>query len=56
MQRIKELQKLDVTAYREFESIDIDDNEAVQAIELKYETLHQILLYIEHKGVLHDWF
>jgi hypothetical protein len=54
--RKNRLMDLRVTAYREFNSIDIDNEEAVQAIELKYETLHQILLHIEHKGVLYGWF
>lgn len=54
--RKNRLMDLRVTAYREFNSIDIDNGEAVQAIELKYETLHQILLHIEHKGVLYGWF
>ena len=54
--RKNRLMDLRVTAYREFNSIDIDNEEAVQAIELKYETLHQILLYIGHKGVLYGWF
>lgn len=55
-QRIEGLGELWLMARREFKLIDIDDEEAVQAIELKYETLHQILLYIEHKGVLYGWF
>jgi hypothetical protein len=55
-QRIRGLTDLWLMAHREFKPIDIDDQEVVQAIELKYETLHQILLYIEHKGVLHGWF
>jgi hypothetical protein len=54
--RKNRLMDVRVTAYREFNSIDIDNEEAVQAIELKYETLHQILLHIEHKGVLYGWF
>ncbi|QGW83201.1 hypothetical protein [Variovorax paradoxus] len=56
MQRIKGLQKLDVIAYREFKSIDIDDDEAVHATLLKYLTLNQIFLYSRQKGVLHGWF
>ncbi|KQU83605.1 hypothetical protein ASC78_13265 [Variovorax sp. Root318D1] len=54
--RKNRLMDLRVMAYREFNSIDIDDNDAVQAIDLKYVTLNQIFLYVRNKGVLHGWF
>jgi hypothetical protein len=54
--RKNRLMDLRVMAYREFNSIDIDDEEAVQAIRLKYSTLNQIFLYLSQKGVLHGWF
>ena len=54
--RKNRLMDLRVMAYREFNSIDIDDEEAVQAIRLKYTTLNQIALTLQHKGVLHGWF
>ncbi|QGW83199.1 hypothetical protein GOQ09_17170 [Variovorax paradoxus] len=54
--RKNRLMDLRVMAYREFNSIDIDDNDAVQAIDLKYVTLNQIFLFLARKGVLHGWF
>lgn len=54
--RKNRLMDLRVMAYREFNSIDIDDNDAVQAIDLKYVTLNQIFLYVRNKGVLRGWF
>ncbi|WP_431111818.1 hypothetical protein [Variovorax paradoxus] len=54
--RKNRLMDLRVMAYREFNSIDIDDQESVQAIRLKYTTLNQIALALQHKGVLHGWF
>ena len=54
--RKNRLMDLRVVAYREFNSIDIDDSDAVQAIDLKYVTLNQIFLYLRSKGVLHGWF
>ena len=54
--RKSKLMDLRVMAHREFNSIDIDDEEAVQAIRLKYTTLNQIALTLQHKGVLHGWF
>ena len=54
--RKNRLMDLRVMAYREFDSIDIDDNDAVKAIDLKYVALNQIFLYLRNKGVLHGWF
>ncbi|MDP9930624.1 hypothetical protein [Variovorax paradoxus] len=54
--RKNRLMDLRVMAYREFNSIDIDDNDAVKAIDLKYVVLNQIFLYLRNKGVLHGWF
>ncbi|RST44892.1 hypothetical protein [Variovorax sp. DXTD-1] len=56
LQRIEGLSDLRAMAYREFNSTDIDDQDAVQAIRLKYSTLNQIHLSLQHKGVLHGWF
>jgi hypothetical protein len=56
LQRIEGLTELWFTARREILFVDFDDEEAVYAIELKCEALHQILLHIEQKGILHGWF
>jgi hypothetical protein len=56
LQRIEGLTELWLMVHREFGLIEIDDKEAVQAIDLKYVTLNQIFLFLARKGVLHGWF
>jgi hypothetical protein len=56
LQRIEGLTELWLMSRHEFRLIEIDDKEAVQAIDLKYVTLNQIFLYLARKGVLHGWF
>jgi hypothetical protein len=53
--RIEGLTDLWLMARREFKPIDIDDQEAVHAVLLKYLTLNQIFLYLRQKGVLRGW-
>jgi hypothetical protein len=54
-QRIEGFGELWLMARREFKLIDIDDEEAVQAIRLKYSTLNKIRLSLQHKGIFHGW-
>ncbi|QGW83198.1 hypothetical protein [Variovorax paradoxus] len=56
LQRTEGLTELWLMSRHEFRLIEIDDKEAVQAIDLKYVTLNQIFLYLARKGVLHGWF
>jgi predicted transcriptional regulator of viral defense system len=56
LQRIEGLGELWLMARREFKFVDIDDEEAVQAIRLKYSTLNQIFIYLNQKGDLYGWF
>ena len=43
--RKNRLMDLRVMAHREFKLMDMDDEKAVQAIDLKYATLHQIFIF-----------
>ena len=56
LQKIRGLTDLWLMAHREFKLMDMDDEKAVQAIDFKYATLHQIFISLMRKGVLHGWF